>query len=111
MFMLLQQIINDTKIQVLNIDREKTVSDISLHFEKENLCSVTEIKQRLRKLKQIDPTYEKICTACCIVGVVQFSDENIIIYTLSPRRKKLEKSTDLLFTQSKTSSLYKLVQV
>ena len=25
---------NDTKIQVLNIDREKTVSDISLHFEK-----------------------------------------------------------------------------
>ena len=88
-----------TKIQVLNIDREKTVTDISLHFEKENLCSKEEIKQRLRKLQQMDPTYEKVCSACCIVGIVQFSDENhYYLYVVTEKEKVGEINRSIIYT-------------
>ena len=63
------------------------------------MCSITEVKQRLRKLKQIDPTYEKICTACCIVGVVQFSDENhYYLYVVTEKEKVGEINRSIIYT-------------
>ena len=66
---------------------------------KKKICAQNRNKQRLRKLKQIDPTYEKICTACCIVGVVQFSDENhYYLYVVTEKEKVGEINRSIIYT-------------
>lgn len=88
---------NATQVQVLNIDRE--ASDISLNFEKVNLCSIDEINQRLDKLKQMDSTYKKVCTACAIVGIVQFSDENdFYLYVVTEKEKVGSINRSVIYT-------------
>ena len=87
----------DTQVQVLNIDRE--ASDISLNFEKVNLCSIDEINQRLDKLKQMDSTYKKVCTACAIVGIIQFSDENdFYLYVVTEKEKVGSINRSIIYT-------------